>query len=481
MKETRTIASSFFWKILENGGSQGVSLGVSILLARLLSPEDYGALVILLVFINIANVLIQNGFATALIQKKEASPLDFSSVLWFQLFLSAVLYLLLFVSAPFVADFYHNPQLKNMLRILALLIFPGGVISVESAWASRRMAFRSLCLATVLAAVFSGTVSIVLAARGWKTWALCMQQLVYYFSLMIFLAVGLPFRFSSDFCLERLRSMFSFGYKILAAALIDTLYNNLHGLVIGKVYSPKALGDYNEGEMFPKLIVGNLSGAIQSVLLPVMAREQEEVQRVKELLKRSLSLSTYLIVPMMWGLAASSQSLVLVLLGEKWHSAVPFLRVMCAAYAFWPMHISHLQALKAMGKSRDFLVLEILKKTLGLGAMVLGIRYSVIVFVGLKAVMDFVCVFINAWPNVKNLSYPFREQAKDVAPSFFLSTVMGLGVYALEGLFTPGLLLLGLQILGGIGLYLALSWGTKNRDFIFLWNMITNGGRKKVP
>lgn len=463
------VLNGLFWKVMENGGAQGVQFLVSIFLARLLSPAEYGVVAIITIFITIANVMVQNGFGTALIQKQQADEVDFSSVFYLNLLVAAGIYVILFFAAPYIADFYQNPEMTALIRALSVILFPGAVTSVQSAFVSRKMEFKGLFLATLGASVLSGIVSISMAYSGLGVWALAGQQISYYFGLMIVLFITISWKPQFLFSIERLKSMFSFGWKLLCASLLDTVFNNIQGLVMGKIYNEEVLGYYNRGEQFPKLIVNNLGAAIQSVMLPALSANQDDLERVKSMLRRSIMTSSYLVLPMMAGMIAVADNLILALLGPKWSGSVIFLQIMCIAYSFWPIHIVNLQALNAVGRSDIFLKLEIIKKTIGVIVLLIGIRYNAVVMVALKAAADFLCTFINAWPNKKLLNYSIFEQWKDILPSVFLSAVMGVAVYGI-GLLVHGVwLCLLVQIFSGIIVYAVLSWIIKPEVFCYLW------------
>jgi len=463
------VLNGLFWKVMENGGAQGVQFLVSLFLARLLSPAEYGVVAIITIFITIANVIVQNGFGTALIQKHQADEVDFSSVFYLNLLVAAGIYVMLFFAAPYIAEFYQNPEMTALIRVLAIILFPGAVTSVQSAFVSRKMEFKGLFLATLGASVLSGIVSVGMAYSGFGVWALAGQQISYYFGLMMILFITISWKPQFLFSIERLKSMFSFGWKLLCASLLDTVFNNIQGLVMGKIYNEEVLGFYNRGEQFPKLIVNNLGAAIQSVMLPALSVNQNDLDRVKSMLRRSIMTSSYLVLPMMAGMIAVADNLILALLGPKWSGSVIFLQIMCIAYSFWPIHIVNLQALNALGRSDIFLKLEIIKKTIGVIVLLIGIRYNAVVMVALKAAADFLCTFINAWPNKHLLNYSIFEQWKDILPSVFLAAVMGAAVYGI-GLLVPGVwLCLLVQILSGIIVYAALSWIIKPEVFCYLW------------
>ena len=272
---TAKVLNGLFWKLMENGGAQGVQFLVSIILARLLSPEEYGVVGVILIFVTIANVLVQNGFSTALIQKRKVDDTDFSSVFFFNMAVSAVIYLVLFLAAPGIAYFYRNQEMTALVRVLAVVLFPGGVISIQNAYVSRNMEFKGLFISSFVASMISGAISIFLACRGLGVWALVWQQIAYYFFYMLILFMSISWKPRLLFSILRIKTMFAFGWKLLCASLLDTVYNNIYGLVIGRIYNESMLGNYNRGEQFPKLIVSNLGAAIQSVMLPVLSASQD--------------------------------------------------------------------------------------------------------------------------------------------------------------------------------------------------------------
>ncbi len=470
----KSIVSGLFWKVLENGGSQGVQFVVSIILARLLSPKEYGILALIMIFITIANVLVQSGFGTALIQKKNTDERDFSSVFFLSLFTSAMVYVVIFFLAPLLASFYRMEILTDVLRVMGIVVFPGAVISIQNAMIARSMAFRKLFVSTLIAAVISGGISILMALRGFGVWALVYQQIFYYFSLMfmLFLTVRWVPKKILDF--ERLKSLFGFGWKLLLASLMDTIFINIQGLTMGKIYSDDTLGNYNRGEQFPKLLVTNIGAAIQSVMLPVMSGFQDDKKKVKELLRNSITMSSFLVLPMMAGLFGIADNLVFVLLGEKWSGSVIFLRLMCIAYSFWPIHIANLQALNAIGRSDVFLKLEIVKKLIGVIVLLLGMTGGAIWMIALKAFADFLCTFVNAAPNRKFLNYSILEQWRDLLPTVAISLIMGAVVYFVSGMMQKGGISLLLQIISGGVWYVVSAMLTRNASLQTLINLVRN-------
>ena len=474
------VLRGLFWKIMENGGSQGIQFVIAIILARLLTPAEYGLVGIIMIFITIANVVVQNGFSTALIQKKHSDEVDFSSVFYFSLLIAAAMYVVLFAAAPSIAAFYRNDVLRPIVRVLAVVLFPGAVIAVQTAYVSRKMEFKGLFKATMAAVLVSGAISVCMAYRGLGVWAMVGQQVSYYLALMCSLFVTVTWRPRWMFAMGRIRAMLAFGWKLLFAALIDTLFNNLYGLIIGKIYNEELLGAYNRGDQFPKLIVNNLGAAIQSVLLPAFSARQGDIAQVRSMVRRAIRTSSFLVLPMLFGLFAVADPMVAALWGEKWLICVPYLRIMCVAYSFWPIHITNLQAINAVGRSDVFLKLEIIKKTVGILGLVIGVNFSPIVLVSIKAGIDFLCTFINAWPNKKLLGYSIGSQWMDIMPSMALSLVMCAAVYLLQFVLPGGAWMkLIIQIIAGAAIYGGLAWMFRLESFTYLAGMVRGRAGKR--
>lgn len=452
-----TVGKAFIWKLLERFSVAGMTFIIQIVLARLLLPSDFGAIAILLVFVQISNVFVQNGFNTALVQAKEVDDDDYSSVLWLNLMVAGVLYLLWFFLAPSISLFYANPDLVPTLRVLAIMIFPGAVNSVQIAHLSRELNFRAMFVTNFIAVLLSGAIGIGLAMVGVGVWALVFQQLsnvVLVTVVMIFVVKWRP-RFVIRW--HRLRALFRFGSKLLASSLLDTLYNNVYNVVVGKLYDAKTLGYYSKAAQFPTIIVDTLNGAISSVLLPVMSKVQDHLQAVKSMMRKSIVMSSYVIFPIMTGLALCAEPIIILLLTEKWQPAVPFLQILCFTYIFFPIHTSNLQAINAIGRSDIYLKLEVLKKIVGVVSILVTVPFGVMAMTWSKIAYGFISSLINAWPNKQLLQYSYLEQIKDILPNMIATAIMALFVY-LCSLLPVGLAVrLIIQIVVGILSYLIIS------------------------
>ena len=475
MSENRSgkAASSLLFKLIESFGMQGVAFIVSMVLARLLDPDDYGVLGMLTVFIAFSQVFVQSGLNTALIQKKETDEDDFSSAFWFSLAVAALLYLLLFLFAPLICALLRHPEITPVLRVLALILLPGALVSIQGAVVARRMLFRKMMLSSLLATVISGVVGILMARAGLRYWALVGQQLTNQFTLALLLTIFIRWKPTPAFSLRRVAALFRYGWKLLVSGLLETGYVNLRTLVIGLKYDDAALGYFTRGKQFPELVMNAVNGSIQSVMLPVLSEEQDDIPRMKQMMRRSVKASSFVVLPLMAGLAAVAAPMVTLLIGEKWLPCVPFLQICCIDFAFYPIHTANLQAINAMGRSDVFLKLELIKKSYGL----------VILFVALfcfdtplaiawgAALSTLLSALVNASPNRRLLGYGYLEQMRDILPSLLCALVMFAAVHAMNALPLPPLLLLPLMILAGVAIYGGLSLLTKNDSLPYLWGM----------
>lgn len=448
---------SLIWKLMERGGTQGIQFIVTVVLARLLVPEEFGLIVLATIFISIAKIFVETGFNTALIQKKEADEIDFSSVFYLSIMVAGLLYLCLFLSSPYIALFFNQPEFTNVLRVLSLILFFGAINSIQIAIISRNLQFKKLFISSIGAVVLSGVVGIVMAYANFGIWALVSQQLTNQIVITIILWFTVKWRPLIVFSITRVKRLFSFGWKLLVSGILDTLTSNLTNLLVGKIYSPTALGFYNRGEQLPSLIVNNVDGSIQSVMLPTLSKYQENTQRVKEIARRSIVTSSFIIFPMMVGLAVIAEPLIELLFTEKWLSAVPFLQISCAVYALWPIHTMNLQVMNALGRSDLFLKLEIVKKILSVAILIISLQFGIYALVWGGFISSVLSTFINAYPNRKLIKYSFAEQWRDLVPSLLLSLVMGFIVYTIHWFELYKLLTLIIQIVLGIIIYVGLA------------------------
>lgn len=477
MKTTNNVFGNMLWRFAERSGAQIVALVVSIVLARLLSPNEYGTIALITVFTSISQVFVDSGLGSALVQKKDADDLDYSTIFYFNIILCIVIYSILFVFSPNIARFYNDESIVPMIRVLAITVIISGVKNVEQAYVSKHLIFKKFFFSTLIGTLVAAAVGITMAYRGMGVWALVAQQVTNVSIDTLILWFTVEWRPKFIFSFLRLKELFSYGWKILISALIETVYTDIRQLIIGKVYSKSDLAFYNQGNRFPALIVGNINTSIDSVLLPVMSSVQDNREEVKRLTKKAISTSTFLIAPMMIGLAVIAPDLIRLLLTEKWIGCVPYLRILCISYMFWPIHTANLNAIKALGRSDIYLILEIVKKIIGLGILLLLFRVSVFAIACSMLVSNVISQIINSWPNKKLLGYSYLEQIKDIMPSIVLSMIMGVGVYLISLVPLPIFVRLLLQIVLGALIYMAGSIVFKVQAFNYLKDVLLNNKR----
>lgn len=466
------IFSNFIWRYAEQCGAQGVSFIVAIVLARLLTPEDYGTVALMTVFISILNVFVDSGMGNALIQKKNADNIDFSTVFYFNIVWCLFLYGILFVCSPLIADFYDNNKLIALTRITGLTIIISGVKNVQQAYVARNLQFKKFFFATLFGTILSAFVGITMAYHGFGAWALVVQNLTNVFVDTVFLWFTVKWRPERAFQINRLKTLFSFGWKLLVSSLIDNLYTNIRQIIIGKLYSSSDLAYYNKGRSWPYMIIINVNSSIDSVLLPTMSRVQDSAEQVKNMTRKAIKTSVYIMAPLMMGLAFLATPLIHLILTDKWLLCVPFMRIFCITFMFYPIHTANLNAIKAMGRSDLFLRLEIVKKVVGIILLLSTMWFGVMVMAYSMLISSVTSQIINSWPNRKLLNYSYFEQLKDILPSILLAVFMGVCISAIRLSELPILLMVILQVILGVAIYIAGSIIFKFDSFWYLWGII---------
>lgn len=460
---------------MERMSSQLVQLVVSIVLARILSPADYGAVAMVTIFVMLANVLIEGGFSSALIQKKDADDIDFSTVFYFSVAFSVVLYVILYLAAPAISSFYGEEYkiLTPVLRVLGIQVIIFAVNSVQQAYVQRQMMFKNFFWATLVGTIVSATVGLSMAYLGWGVWAIVYQQLTASVinTLTLYLITRkLPKR---AFSFNRLRGLLNYGIKLLGASLLVTGYQEIRALIIGKLYTAQDLAFFDRGKQFPSLIVTNINSSIGAVLFPKMAREQDSIEQIKRTTRMSIRFSSYIMSPVMFGLAAVAEPFIRIVLTEKWVGCVPLMQWFCLVFLFMPIHTANMQALKAIGRSDTFLKLELIKKTIELVSLFVVVWISVDAIVINMAILTTLFTAVNAFPNRKLLNYSYKEQVRDIFPSIIMSMVMFLLILIFNRFVVlTDLMTIIVDIFIGSALYIGLSIMTKNKEYIHITNTL---------
>ncbi len=453
----KEVTSNLMWRLAERFGAQGVTIVVSIVLARLLDPEVYGTVAIVTIITTILQVFLDGGFSSALIQKKDADDIDFSSVFYFNVVFGLILYALLFFTAPYIAEFYEMPDLKAIIRVLGLTLIIFSLKSVQQAYVSRNMIFKKFFFATLGGTLGAAVVGIVLAELGYGVWALVAQHIFNMLIDTIVLWFVVKWRPKAVFSFARLKSMLSYGWKLLFASLLDTVYKDIRQLIIGKMYTESDLAFYNQGKKYTQILVTCINSSIDSVLLPTMSKVQQDIDTVKKMTRRAIKVSTFIMMPMMMGIAVCAEPLVKVLLTEKWLPCVPYMRIFCFTFAFYPVHTANLNAIKALGRSDLFLKLEIIKKIYGSIILVSTMWWGPMIMAYSLLFSSVLSQVVNSWPNRKLMGYKYEEQLRDMLPQILLSCFMGAIIYCVSLLKLSSIVVLCIQIPLGVVIYLGLS------------------------
>jgi len=463
------VISGVFWRMLERIGTQIIGFIVSIILARLLEPKEFGTIALITVFIAIAAAFVNGGFGTALIQSKEVTEEDYNSVFYLSLAVSITLYGVLYLSSPWIAKFYNEPILVWVLRILSLSLIVGGLNSTQTAILTREMKFKLSFKVSLISMLVSGVVGCGMAFKGYGVWALVGSSLISQIASTIVLWKIVAWRPKIMFSLAAIRKMFGFGSKLLVVSVLETLFNNLYNIIIGRLFNSTILGYYSRGQSIPNMVMTSVQGTIASVIFPALASCQNDKARVKEIVRRMIKSTCFLVFPMMFGLAVVAKPLVLVLLTEKWLPSVPYIQLSCITFAFWPLHVANLQAIMALGRSDIFLTLEIIKKALVILTILATFRYGVLAMVIGQAFVSMLCVVINTWPNRQLINYSFQQQTLDILPALLLAAGMGALVFVWGSFISNSYVLLVTQSVFGVIIYFVGAKLLKFESAEYLW------------
>ncbi len=473
------VATNFFWRLFESCGSQGLTVLVSIVLARMIAPAAYGTLAIVSAFTVILTTFIDSGMGTALVQKKDADDLDFSTLFFFNIVVCVLSYSLLFIAAPMVAGWFEDDTITSYLRVLGLTVLISGVKNIQMSYVTKHLLYKKHFYVTLGAKIVSAGLGIVMAYLGFGIWTLIAQQLSIAFLETVIIWAIVPWRPKAMFAFDRLSALFSYGWKLLVAGLIDTGYNSIRSSVIGKKYSPDDLAYNDRGNSLPGTISGVINSSITSVFFPTVSKIQDNRKLVKDMVRRSIMLGTYIMTPMLVGLAVCAEPLVSLLLTDKWLPCVFFMRIVCITSIFPPVHSANIATVQGLGRSDLILKLGILKKIIAF-AVVLATMWISVEAMALGLLVVLVSdLIINIWPNKKLIDYGFFEQIRDIMPNLLLSLLMAIPVYLIQEIPAPQIIVLCLQIITGVAVYILLSIFFKIESFHYLWNQIVSMLRRK--
>lgn len=412
------------WSAVDRFSAQGVQFVFSILIARLLMPEDYGVIAMLGIFLGVSQSFIDSGFGTALIRKIDRTETDFSTVFYFNIVVATLFYLILFVSAPAIANFYETPLLESVTKVVALNLIINSLSGIHNAKLSIDIDFKSSAKISILSAVITGAVGLWMAYAGYGVWALVVQNLCSSLVRTVMLWIIVKWHPLLIFSWKSFKELFSFGSKLLVSGLLDTLYNNIYTLVIGKVFSPSTLGVYSKANALAQFPTSNITGVLQNVTYPVLCSIQNDEGRVADVYKRFLKISAFVIFPLILGLSAVADPFIRIVLTDKWEDAICLLQIICFAMMWYPIHSINLNILQVKGRSDYFLKLEIIKKVQGIIILSITVPMGIVAMCYGQVISSLISLIWNTHYTKELIGYGYWTQMRDLLPILIHSLIM---------------------------------------------------------
>ena len=473
MSLKKEAAKGFFWVAIERMGQLVLQALLFVILARLLSPSDFGLVAMMMVLFAISQTFIDSGMGQALIRQKHISDEDRSTVFWFNLLLSAVFYLLLYFSAPYVASFYEQPKLQPLIRVMGIAIFFYGFTVVQRAELTHGLDFKTQASATLPAFLIAGATSAIMAYLGFGVWSLVAQYLLLAGCSSLFLWIMKPLKIIVVWNRDSFKRLFGFGYKLFLSGLLNTVYNQIYKLVIGKVFSAATLGFYTQAQKTRDLITRGLMTVIDKVSYPLLSKSNTDLERLKENYRKMIKGSSFLIFPCILLLIVLAKPIVWYTIGEKWLPAVPYLQVICIHGILYHLHAINLNVLKVLGRSDLFFKLEIIKKVNTTIAIVIGLQFGIYGLLIGQVVTSYFALFINAYYTVKLINYSYTEQGGDILGMLLLSLPSCLFAYGFQLIISIDSLLLLIACLVGSGVvYIGTHIFLKTPTSKLLWGTV---------
>lgn len=440
------------WSFIDNLSSSGITFLVGLVLARLLTPSEYGIMAILTIFIAVSNSIVDSGFSNALIRKTDARRVDYNTVFLFNLLVSGLLYVVLFLAAPAISRFFKEPLLVEVMRVIGWVLVINALAIIPRTLFVKEVNFKTQTKVSLIASLSSGVIGIGMALAGLGVWSLVGQQLSRQLLNTLFLWIYCTWHPAWEFSMQSFKELFGFGSKLLLSGLLDTVFKEIYSLVIGRCYTSAQLGQYTRANQFNQIFSSNLTTVIQRVSYPVLSSIQNEPERLREAYRKVIKSTMLISFACMLGLAAVARPLILILIGEKWLPAVGFLQIICFSGMLYPLHAINLNILQVKGRSDLFLRLEIIKKIIAVGPLVLGVLFSIEYMLWGSVCTSLIAYFLNSYYSADLIDYPTKEQIKDILPTFLISFVTAAAMWSLTLLSLSHWLLLPLQCLLGIAL-----------------------------
>ena len=461
-----------FWSGIDNVAQFSVTFVVSIVLARLLSPDDYGLIGIITIFTAVCTALVNGGFTTALIRKKDATDDDYNTAFIVNLGVSILLYVVIYLCSPFIANFFHRQELIALTQVSSMGMIIGALGLVQQTRLTKRIDFKTQTKITIVASVASGIVGIVMALMGFGVWSLVAQSLTSQGLRTILLWLANKWVPQLRFSSESFHDLFGFGWKMMASQVLDTVWKELYQVVVGKFYTPATLGQYTRSKQFSTLFSSNLTIVIQRVTYPVLSNIQDDKERMISAYRRIIKVTMFVTAISMFFLGAISEPLLYCLIGPKWHDAAIYLPLICITGSTYPLHAINLNMLQVQGRSDLFLGLEIVKKVIGVVPLAVCIFYGILPMLYTSVLTTIIAFFLNSYYSGKLLGYTSWMQIKDIAPSYGLATLVALSVFFLKYLPVSYWIVLPIQIILGCAVILCVCQMTKMEEYMELKRMV---------
>lgn len=456
------------WSFIDSIAGQGITFLVGLVLARLLTPEEYGLIGIITIFVAVFNSIVDSGFSNALIRKKDAKDIDYNTVFISNLVVSVVLFGVLFLCAPDISRFFNQPQLIPLLRVMGSIVIINAFAIIQRTIFVKNVDFKTQTKVSLISSITSGVVGIGMAVSGCGVWSLVGQQISRQFLNTAFLWFYSQWYPKLQFSFQSFKELFSFGWKLLVSGLIDTVWREIYQVIIGKCYTPATLGQYTRAQQFASICSSNLTTVVQRVSYPVLSSVQDDKVRLKNGYKRIIKVTMLLTFTLMFSLAAVAKPMILALIGEQWLPCVPFLQIICLQMMLYPLHSLNLNMLQVQGRSDLFLKLEIIKKIIAVGPLLLGVFVNIYWMLGGSVVSGIIAYYLNAYYSGPLLNYSIKEQVKDILPSFGVAVSMVVPVFAMSFIHMNPFILLPLQIVVGAVITIGVCEATKLPEYIEL-------------
>lgn len=459
------------WSAADAFSAQGVNFLVGLVLARLLSPAEYGLIGIAMIFIVILSGFVDCGFSNALIRRKEVSDKDYNTMFVTNLVMSVAVYLILFFCAPLVANFFDRAEVTNLLRVLSLTVVIQAIAIVQNTILTKRIDFKTKTKATVISAIVSGVMGITAAFCGWGVWALAAQQLSMQLVNTLCLCAFTRWLPNFSFNAESFRYMWGFGWKMMLSGFLDRTWAQLYQAVVGKYYKPEALGQYSRAKLFAGFFSSTFTSIVQRVSFPALAEVQDETERMVAAYRKIIKTSMFITAICLISLGAISEPFIYCLIGRKWHQAATFLPLICLSMSLYPLHAINLDMLQVQGRSDIFLILEIIKKIIAIGPLCLGIFVDIYWMLWGSIFIGIISFFLNSYYTGKKLGYSSWQQLKDVAPSYGIAFVIAVSVYFFKYLPLSHFVILPIQLVVGTAVFFLICETFKPEEYVEVKNL----------